>query len=614
MQADANRPSVAPPRTLAAHNGAVVRGNSAPRFSRALAISLIFALLYFGSARLGFMLASETKQVTAVWPPTGIAIVGLLLFRRAALPGILLGAFTVNLVMEEHWSTAAGIALGNTAGPWLAAVLLTRIDGFDITLSRVRDVFALVVFGAMGGMLITATNGVCQLALAGIVPWSAFLSVWSVWWVGDAMGVLVVAPFMLGWFAQPNVGWRGVRLLEYVLMFAALCTMNSLLFFNTLQLTYAVVPFAVWAALRFGPRDTATVLLVIASAAVWGVLHERGPFSLGPQELQLTFLALFLGVMSITALVLSAAEAQRERAEHALLDAQAELESRVEARTLELATANGTLQRANAELARQGQLIHAKNEEVEAFVYVVSHDLRAPLVNLRGFSEELRGSCRDLRERLRRSELSPTTMSDVDQIMKEGVDESLRYITASSGKLQRLIDALLVLSRTGREEYNLEPLDVQLLVRSSLDVLRQTIERSGAKIVVSELPEALGDMTAIGQVFGNLIGNALNYLQPGRPGRIEIGGEAEREMCHFWIKDNGVGIDTAAQSRVFQVFQRFHPELASGEGMGLAIVKRVVERHGGKAWAESQAGVGTTFHVTLPSVHGRRTGSWRKTA
>jgi signal transduction histidine kinase len=120
------------------------------------------------------------------------------------------------------------------------------------------------------------------------------------------------------------------------------------------------------------------------------------------------------------------------------------------------------------------------------------------------------------------------------------------------------------------------------------------------------LPNAIGDVTAIGQVFSNLIANALNYLKPGRPGLIEIGSEAKDGEVHYWVKDNGVGITPAARPRLFQVFQRFRPELAQGEGMGLAIVKRVVERHGGRLWADSEEDVGTTFHFTLRAARSNR--------
>jgi signal transduction histidine kinase len=121
-------------------------------------------------------------------------------------------------------------------------------------------------------------------------------------------------------------------------------------------------------------------------------------------------------------------------------------------------------------------------------------------------------------------------------------------------------------------------------------------------VSVSPLPSALGDVTAIGQVFSNLIDNSLKYLAPGRDGRIEVGGKLVAGMAHYSVRDNGSGIPRSAQRRLFQVFQRFHPELAAGEGMGLAIVKRSVERQGGKIWFESEEGNGTTFYVSLPAA------------
>jgi signal transduction histidine kinase len=573
------------------------------------------AILYFSAAKLGFLLASATKQVTPVWPPTGIAIVALLLFGRRVAPGVLAGAFFANLSMDEPWYTALGIAVGNTLGPFAGAVFLSRVMRIDVTLARVRDVLSLVAFGAIGSMTITATNGVAWLAASGIVDWSRYFSVWWVWWVGDAMGVLIVAPFLLTWAADPVVAWRNVRLFEWLALFGSLALTSRFLFWSPMPLTYAVFPFAVWAALRFGQRETTSAMLMIAIGAVWGLLHQQGPFWHGSEHRQLIFLVLFLGVMAITAFVLSAATTEREHAEAALQSAHDELEGRVHERTAELASTNDALKRINSELARRSQELAAKNEEIESFVYVVSHDLRAPLVNLRGFSEELRTSCAELEHRLGQSGMPEALARDLKRVLHEDIDGSLHYVTASGSKLQRLIDSLVTLSRTGRDEYELERLHVANLVRSTLDILRGSIEQSGVRVEVGELPDVHGDLTAIGQVFTNLISNAVKYLQPGRPGAIEIGGEEQPDdMCHFWVRDNGAGLHPNAQRRIFQVFQRFHPELAGGEGMGLAIVKRVVERHGGKVWVESQAGTGTTFHVTLPNARSRRTGAWRKIA
>lgn len=602
MQVDADHPHTARPRL----------SQSAQK--HALLMNACVTILYFGAAKFGFLLASPTKQVTPVWPPTGIAIVAFLLFGARAAPGVFVAAFAVNLVTDEPWYTALGISCGNVLGPYLGALFLKRVAHIDVTLARVRDMLSLVAYGAFGAMTLTATSGVACLAASGIIDWSRYASVWWVWWVGDAMGVLVVAPLLLTWAAQPRFEWRGKRLLEWTALFGTLAITCRFLFWSPLPLTYAVFPFAVWAALRFGQRETATAMLMIAAGAVWGLVHEQGPFSHTSEPRELIFLVLFIGVMTLTALVLSAAAAERQRAETALQHAHDVLESRVRERTAELADANTSLSRINEELARRGQELAAKNEEIESFVYVVSHDLRAPLVNLRGFSEELRASCGELERKIGTSGMPEPAVRDVSRILHEDIDGSLHYVTASGTKLQRLIDALLTLSRTGRDDYELERVEVQSLIRATLDVLRGSIDQSGARVEVGELPDAHGDFTAIEQVFTNLVNNAVKYLQPGRPGAIEIGGEEQDDMCHFWVRDNGAGLHPNALPRVFQVFQRFHPELANGEGMGLAIVKRVVERHRGRIWVESELGKGSTFHVTLPNARGRRTGAWRKIA
>lgn len=553
------------------------------------------AAVYFGAAKFGLSLAFATKQVTAVWPPAGIAFVAYLLFGYRVWPGIYLGAFLANATADEPLITAAGIAVGNTLQGLVGVFLLRRFGAFDKALERLKDVLGLVVFGAACGCLVSASSGVLNLVLGGIVPWSAYTSVWWVWWVGDAMGVLLAAPVLLTWIGQPQLHWRGRRLIELGALFLGLAVVchialsGAILRTDTLfRLEYAVFPFIIWSALRFGQRETATAVLLVSAVAIWGAIHDRGPFAAGTQDQRLILLDAFMAVIAVTALTLGAVTAERQRAEHGLQQARDKLEVRVQERTAELATAN-------AELS-------TKNEEVEAFVYIVSHDLRAPLVNLQGFSKELERSCRELQEKLQTASLPSSIEPAVQAILQEDIPGSLRFIGAGTTKFQRLIDALLTLSRYGRQEYPLEEVDVRSLVDATRDSLRQSIDASGASVSVTALPRAMGDSTAIGQVFSNLIGNALKYLQPGRAGRIEIGGDIKDSMAHYWVRDNGAGIPQSAQQRLFQVFQRFHPDLAAGEGMGLAIVKRVVERHGGRVWAESQDGIGTTFHLTLPAA------------
>jgi PAS domain S-box-containing protein len=267
-----------------------------------------------------------------------------------------------------------------------------------------------------------------------------------------------------------------------------------------------------------------------------------------------------------------------------------------------LAAANEALRRANAEITRKNAEINRKNEEVESFVYIVSHDLRAPLVNLQGFSRELELSCAELEAAMARAGAPATDVQALQVVIRDDIGSTLHFIRTSVAKLDRLISALLRLSRTGEQQLRSDRLDVGAIVGTTLDILRRAAEHAGAQITLSPLPEARGDATAVGQVFANLIENALKYAAPDRPPEIEIGGISTDGMSQYWIRDNGLGIPTEVRPRLFQIFQRFHPERAAGDGVGLAAVKRIVERLGGTVWAEDAAPAGTVFRFTLPAT------------
>jgi PAS domain S-box-containing protein len=278
---------------------------------------------------------------------------------------------------------------------------------------------------------------------------------------------------------------------------------------------------------------------------------------------------------------------EQKHLEESLAKIAADLEARVVERTRELEITVEELRR--------------KNQEVEAFVYIVSHDLRAPLVNVQGFVRELEESCKHLKEVLQTYPNWEICWPGLSPILNEEMGGALHYISASAAKFERLIDALLGLSRQGRQDYHLTRVNVWDLATNAVATFRQAIIEAGAEVEVDELPSVTADATALGQVFSNLIGNCLKYRSPDRPLKIEVGGQVEAGMVHYWVRDNGLGIPEYGKTRLFQVFQRFHSRQAEGEGMGLAIAHRIVERHGGRIWAESLDGQGSVFHFSLPA-------------
>ncbi|MFM0738596.1 ATP-binding protein [Paraburkholderia xenovorans] len=280
---------------------------------------------------------------------------------------------------------------------------------------------------------------------------------------------------------------------------------------------------------------------------------------------------------------------------------QAMLKGRLEARARELAGVNEELRQ--------------ETQDNEMFIYSVSHDLRSPLVNLQGFSKELQVSCDELDSVVGGAGLPEAEHRRMAHILNGDVRESLQYLRTAVTRAAAIIDALLRISRAGRLEYQWQRVSVGRAVGRVVDALQGAIAQRAAVVTVRELPPAWGDPSAIEQIFGNLIGNALNYLDPARNGRIEIGALAaepvdEREpralrTRTYYVRDNGLGIPAAYMSKVFRAFQRLHGDVANGEGIGLAVVRRMVERHGGRIWVESAEGAGSTFFVVLPEQPAR---------
>ena len=256
------------------------------------------------------------------------------------------------------------------------------------------------------------------------------------------------------------------------------------------------------------------------------------------------------------------------------------------------------LQRRVAELGLSNRELAQRNAENESFVYSVSHDLRAPLVNLQGFSQELALSGESLAKLLEGPGIPEATRREARALLDGEIQESISFVRNSVRHLGSIVDGLLRLSRVGRIEYESLPVDVESVIRDMVNSMHSTIAGVGATVDVGPLPTVIGDRNAIGQIFANVIGNALKNLDASRPGRISISASSDTPPV-FAIRDNGIGIPPEYHAKIFQVFQHVHKVHNAGEGMGLAIVRRIVEKHGGRIWFESAPGVGTTFYFTL---------------
>ncbi|MEW6123754.1 MAG: CHASE3 domain-containing protein [Pseudomonadota bacterium] len=301
----------------------------------------------------------------------------------------------------------------------------------------------------------------------------------------------------------------------------------------------------------------------------------------------LLYVNLFGVVAIITVAAVSVHLSQRNaralRQAHAALSViNEDLEKRVEERTADLQEAN---------------------QEIQAFAYIVSHDLRSPLVNIMGFTSELEELRTDLFHRLEalRTRAGDTDTAQ-DQDLAKDFDEAFGFIKASIIKMDRLIKAILDLSRQGRAELQPVSVDMRALMDSiAATVAHQLIERD-ARIEIGALPAIVSDRLALEQIFTNLIDNAVKYLRTDVPGRIEVKAVETSAYVTFSVTDNGRGIDQRDRGRVFELFRRSGPQDRPGEGIGLAHVRTLVRRLGGSVLLESELGQGTTFKVTLPKT------------
>lgn len=259
------------------------------------------------------------------------------------------------------------------------------------------------------------------------------------------------------------------------------------------------------------------------------------------------------------------------------------------------------LQQAHDALELRVQERTAANGELRRFAYIVSHDLRAPLVNIKGFTNELRLTYDVLQTTL------PSALPHLDAQQRQAVTaalasdgpEALAFIDASVSRMDRLIQAVLQLSRAGHRAFSIEPVNLEALVHDIVQTLTHQLTERQAKVTIEPLPTIQADRMAIEQIFGNLLSNAVKYLKPGRPGNITITATQEATCTRFSVQDNGRGIASADIPKVFELFRRVGSQDTQGEGVGLTYVQTLVRRHGGDIQCQSTLDVGTTFTLTI---------------
>ena len=650
---------------------------------------LATAAAYYLAAKLGFTMAFDAAQVTAVWPPTGLALAAVLVIGMRAVPGVLLGAFLANVTSHEPIATAAGIAAGNTLEA-LAGASLLRAAGFRPSLERMRDVLALGL-AASASPIVSATLGVTCLCLGGVQPWDAFARLWGVWWFGDALGDLVMAPLLLVWIRPPrgldrwNVGEAAVLGLATVAVGLGVFVGSFQMPDGAYPLHYAAFPLVIWAALRFGQRGTATILFVTSALAIWGTAHGAGPFVMATMHESLVMLQLFMAVVAVTALLLGAAIAERDVADARAAADFVRLEVSEERLRLALdagrmgvwdwsvetgdvkwsenleaihglapGSFNGTIEgfqdivhlddRARVERAIQEALERGSGYEVEFrttsdrphWIAGKGRVLRAAdgrAVRMLGvgldvtarhrMEDELRVHARRLADADRRKDeflamlghelRNPLTpLSTALHLLRRDVPDRERFLDMAErqiAQLVRLVDDLLDVARITQGKITLrrEPIALADAVTRAVETARPLIESRGHALTISLPPSPLrieADGARIAQVLGNLLGNAAKFTPPG--GSIWLTAERVADELVLRVRDTGAGLPAVLIPQIFDLFVQGDgsPESARGGlGIGLTIVRRLVELHGGRVEARSAGpGQGSEFVLYLPAL------------
>ncbi|MFJ3306605.1 MASE1 domain-containing protein [Streptomyces sp. NPDC086549] len=293
----------------------------------------VVAALYYGSARLGLLQQLVRGQVTPLWPPTGIAVASLLLRGPRVWPGIALGAFLVNVSLGPSAVAVLAIVAGNTLAPLCSYTLLRR-TGFRIELDRLRDALALIFLGAFTGTLVSATTGSGTLALAGVLSAGDFWPTWSVWWTGDAMGVLLVTPVLL---VLRSARWPRAapvsRWVEGLLLLAATVCVGIVDTSST-PLLFLGFPLLIWAAFRFQLAGAAPCALAVSTFAIVAAARRSGPFAGHDLLTSMITLQAFNGSAALTALLVAAAVSERNETQKEIAQAcrhLAELMARITA-------------------------------------------------------------------------------------------------------------------------------------------------------------------------------------------------------------------------------------------------------------------------------------------
>jgi len=534
---------------------------------------VLAAVLYYLAARLGYFLAFKDTTDLPAWPPSGIAFALIILLGRSSWSGVALGALVANILaywnnkdlgQESILAISSFIALGQTlevlAGNYLVKVWIKDSYPFKRAIDTFRFLFV-----ALFMCMIGASFATLSLYFNGVISTDLILRNGFTWWVGSVVGILLFTPFILTVFQKQKFSFHSRRILELGIFAACMIGIYFLLqlqYFNTTlvrALPYMAIPLMLWSAFRSNFLGTTAFALTISLISIYFTIQGVGPFLLQSANETMLLLQIFIGMISVSAIVLAATVAERTQAENALTKFNVNLETMVQERTKELSK---------------------RNNELDNFVYSVSHDLRAPIASVLG--------------------LINLAKNDKDRAMAAVY---LDKIHSSALQQDNFIREILDQSRNARLEVKKDEIQFEELIDETFNQLKFATSTGQAveKIVdIKQEGPFYSDRWRLKVILNNIISNSIRYRN-GRDPVIKINVSVVDQMAHFEIEDNGRGIAKEHIKNVYRMFYRATDD-GAGSGLGLYIVKETVDKLHGSIEIESEEGKGTTVKLDIPEL------------
>ena len=537
----------------------------ASRRSSNLPIIGVVTLVYFIAGKLALKLAFLNASATAVWPPSGIALAALLIFGYRIWPAIFIGAFLVNLTTTPHFPISLGIATGNTLEAVCGVWLVNRFANATRVFDRAQDVFKFALIVVLSSV-IAATLGVTSITLGGFASWSQYCPIWLTWWLGDVTGSLIIAPLLLLWFVAPPRQWNQREMIEVVFLLLLLVVLGEVVFgrwspisAKNYPLTFITGPIVIWIAFRFTQRETVTSVFILSALAVWGTLDKVGPFVRETENQSLLMMQGWTGSLFITAMALSAAMAERRRAEQLIEEQKVAIES--------------------------------ANQTKDNFLAMLSHELRTPLTPIIAAVEALKS------ESLESSEAK----------------EALAMIRRNVDLESHLIDDLLDLTRIAADklQLQLEPVDAHRAINEVVKMCAAELNQKQLRLSLdlgAEHHYVGADPAKFQQIIWNLLKNAIKFTHHSGAIAISSSNPTSQSLT-IQVKDTGIGIDPGMMDRIFNRFEQGGHSFQrrfGGLGLGLTISKSFAQAHGATLVAQSDGhDRGSTFSLTIKTVPAR---------